>query len=40
VLSNIAGGIVVAKLGTATATVAEIQNELGRPLPELRIVNS
>lgn len=40
VLSNIAGGIVVGKLGTATATVAEIQNELGRPLPELRVVNS
>lgn len=40
VLSNIAGGIVVGKLGTATATIAEIQNELGRPLPELTVVNS
>jgi rfaE bifunctional protein kinase chain/domain len=38
VLSNIAGGIVVGKLGTATATVPEIQNELARPLPELTVV--
>lgn len=37
VLSNIAGGIVVGKLGTATVNVAELSEELNRPLPELRV---
>jgi len=39
VLANIAGGIVVAKLGTATVNVAEIMRELERPIPTLRIEN-
>jgi len=38
-LSNIAGGIVVAKLGTATATAHEIADELKQPLPALRVIN-
>lgn len=36
VLSNIAGGIVVGKSGTATVSIPEMQNELSHPLPELR----
>lgn len=38
VLSNIAGGLVVAKLGTATVSLAEIAAELERPQPEIRRV--
>ncbi|MBV6494133.1 MAG: Bifunctional protein HldE [Turneriella sp.] len=37
VLSNIAGGIVVAKLGTQTASINEIERELEEPTPALRI---
>lgn len=37
VLANIAGGIVVGKLGTATVSTDELKRELKRPLPHLRI---
>jgi rfaE bifunctional protein kinase chain/domain len=40
VLSNLAGGIVVGKLGTATVTAAELGNEIVRPLPQLREAGS
>lgn len=36
ILSNLAGGVVVGKLGTATVSAAELRAELGRPLPPLR----
>ncbi len=38
VLANIAGGLVVGKLGTATVSVAEIAAELERPPAEIRRV--
>ncbi|HRP70579.1 MAG TPA: D-glycero-beta-D-manno-heptose-7-phosphate kinase [Turneriella sp.] len=38
ILSNTAGGIVVGKLGTATASVDEIRAALNHTLPELRVV--
>ncbi len=40
VLSNLAGGIVVGKLGTATVTIAELLSELDRPLPQLSEVGT
>jgi rfaE bifunctional protein kinase chain/domain len=39
-LSNLAGGVVVGKLGTATVSAAELLEELGRPLPQPREVGS
>ncbi len=36
VLSNLAGGVVVGKLGTATVSAAELSSEIARPLPPLR----
>ena len=36
VLSNMAGGVVVGKLGTATVSAAELSAEIARPLPPLR----
>lgn len=38
VLSNLAGGVVVGKLGTATVTADELMNELAHPMPSLREV--
>ena len=38
VLANIAGGVVVGKLGTATVSVAEILAELEHPQAEIRRV--
>lgn len=38
VLSNLAGGVVVGKLGTATVTADELMSELAHPMPSLREV--
>lgn len=40
VLSNLAGGIVVGKLGTATAKIEELERELQRPLPQLQTLET
>lgn len=40
VLSNVAGGIVVGKLGTATVNAAELAGEIARSLPQLREAGS